>query len=108
MNRRELFTAPFKRFRENLDEVEKSGEKTSGATKTAVSTMKRSDIINALGSDFSSGRLSQEVMRMGIDPSNLSDEDMIDMIIAEMQKSKPIQEDVQLIKEKESDNTNNS
>ncbi len=108
MNRRELFTAPFKRFRENLDEVEKSGEKTSGTTKTAVSTMKRSDIINALGSDFSSGRLSQEVMRMGIDPSNLSDEDMIDMIIAEMQKSKPVQKEIQQEQETPLDNTNNS
>jgi len=81
MNRRELFSSPFKYFREISNESENETK-----VHHKVNSLTRKEIIMSMGGDFSSGRMAQEVMRLGIDPSNLSEDDMVDIILARMQK----------------------
>lgn len=84
MNRRELFQAPIKRIKDNLNDTSASVE---GSVEKPIETptISHKDLMIALGSDFSFNTLAQEVMRMGIDPSNMSEADMMDLIIAKME-----------------------
>lgn len=102
MNRRELFTAPFKHFKEISEEKESNPEKKIQKAKP----LSREEVIMSMGGDFSAGRMAQEVMRLGMDPSNLSEDQMVDLIIAEMQKSRPVKEDPE--EETETNNIINS
>ena len=87
MNRRELFQAPIKRIKENMsDTSEHESETTEKKLETPV--ISHNELMMALGSDFSTNQLSMEVMRMGIDPSNMSEADMMDLIIAKMEMAR--------------------
>jgi len=90
MKRRDLLRLPIKRLKNILSNKEE-GDSSSDSEPAKMNLFSSSDISSALSGDFSTSMLQQELMRMGIDPTNYSRQEMLDLIVAKMQKEKTSQ-----------------
>lgn len=90
MKRRDLLRIPVKRIKTIFSDKEESDHSHNEEDKK-VDLFSTSDLSNALSSDFNINTLRQELMRMGIDPTNYSEQEMLDLVVSEMQKVRPSQ-----------------
>lgn len=90
MKRRDLLLSPIKRLRNMLSDKEVSDHSPDNEP-SKINSFSSSDISTALCADFNTNTLQQELMRMGVDPTNYSQQEMIDLVIEKMQKEKPSQ-----------------
>lgn len=90
MKRRDLLQFPIKRLKNILSAKEDSDDSPDNEP-SKINSFSNSDISIAVSGDFSTNMLQQELMRMGIDPTNYSRQEMLDLVVAKMQKEKPSQ-----------------
>lgn len=87
MKRRDLIRIPIKRLKNILSKKEEDDFSPDSET-PRVNLFSSSDISSAISSDFSTNMLQQELMRIGVDPTNYSREEMLNLVVSEMQKEK--------------------
>jgi hypothetical protein len=83
MNRRDFLNFPLKGIKNNKE------ENSNVENKRSESKSSESDKIDlsALASDFTEEMLFMEIMKMGIDPANLSHDQMLEIIFNKLEKN---------------------
>jgi hypothetical protein len=90
MKRRDLLRMPIKRLKAILSDKEDVDPSIENEP-AKPNLFSSSDLSIALSGDFNTKTLQYELMRMGVDPVNYSEQEMLDLVVAEMQKEKPSQ-----------------
>lgn len=93
MNRRDFLNFPLKGIKNNKEEKSNVQEKN---TVNNLNQPNNTDL-TALASDFTEEMLFIEVMKMGIDPASLSQDQMLRLVFNKLEK-KPSQIEVKKIK----------
>lgn len=81
MNRRNFLNIPFKKFK-TISQVSGDSNNISGHKAEKTPSINSS----VLASDFTDNMLFFEIMKLGMDPANLSREQMLDIVFSKLQK----------------------
>lgn len=88
MKRRELFQKSIDRIKNLFSSIEQNENGMNNDPDT-TDDQHNIELKDAILTDFKKPELMHELMKLGIDPSNYTKDEMIDVVIAEMKKRKP-------------------